>query len=97
MRQSDNPMRNVDWHDWVEEIDESAYAVVSMAEEVYHGNIFQASTMLLVPADTPRHRARQGALEKLVGEMRSGSHLKIRYAASRFGMPMIGKVRDLRR
>lgn len=100
-----DPMRNVIWQSWVEPIDQGAYAVIARAEETWHGGVYSASTMLLVEMGVRSWIAHKQALEKLRNEMTRGIHLGgvvrqgITFAVGphRFGMPLRGWVRDLRR
>lgn len=99
-----DPMKNVVWREWVEPVDHQAYAVVATAEETHRGGIYAAGTFLLAPAGTRRWQAIDQAREKLIGEMRRGVHVErsrqhgvVTTYMSRFGMPLVGWLKDLRR
>jgi hypothetical protein len=92
-------MKNVVRNEWTEPVDGQAYAAIAMASETWRGGIYQAGTFLLVPRDVPRYRARREVQEKLAAEMERGDHRRSSTVAfmHRFGMPLVGWVRDLRR
>ena len=103
MRQRRDPMANVVRRTWTERIDDEAFAAVAEFSETWHGMVFAASTFLLQPLGTWRERiaAREKVEQKLAIELRRGDHLiKAQgggYYQGRFGMPMVGKTRDLHR
>lgn len=95
-----DPMKNVVWQEWREQIDSEAYAMVAIATEVWRGGIYSASTMMLFAPSVPLYRAREDVHLKLLGEMRELFHVRAvspGYVQHRFGMPWRGWVRDLRR
>lgn len=94
-------MKNVVRRDWREDIDSEAYAVLAMAEEVWRGGVYRASTFILAPRIVPTYQARREAYEKLAREMEQRVYVrqagKGGFYMHRFGMPHVGWVRDLRR
>ncbi len=95
-----DPMKNVLWYHWREEIDSQAYAMVALATEVWRGGVYAAGTFLLVSRDVSVYRAREHVCEKLSREMKDLTHVRALnpgYVQHRHGMPWRGWVRDLRR
>jgi|SRR5882672_9922625 len=89
---------------WIERVDGACHVACAHFEEVYRGDIFSASSILLFE---PVGRwavkdAQDQAVEKLKAELVRGDHVRHQsglnyYIHQRNRMPFAGKVRDLRR
>lgn len=86
---------------WAERIDGDAFAACARFEEVHKGDIYAASTFLLVSrSEKGWHGWRDKVEAKLRDEMERKVHLVYggkSWEQQRRGMPLVGRVRDLRR
>jgi hypothetical protein len=97
-------MRNVVRRTWTEPIDRESFAAIAEFSEVYRGVIFRASTFLLAEWTGRRGHDKAMTFEKvtimLEEELKAGVHCALSrggWRHNRFGMPAVGRVRDLNR
>jgi len=81
---------------WTETIDRLMYVAHARVSETWRGQLFAASTFMLITHDVPRYRGRVIARERLQHQLARLEFLPDG-GVHRFGMPPIGRVRDLGR
>src|SRR5882672_7928440 len=96
-----DPMANVVRRTWTEAIDDKAFAAIAEFSETWHGMIFAASTFMLGELTLRPWTDKRAACERvnilLEEQLRAGVHSDGGRRFNRHGMPMVGKLRDLRR
>ncbi len=87
---------NVIRYEWTDSIDVAMYAAHAGAHEVYRGQIFGASCFVLCDGTLPRWQGRQSARWR-PQQLLAQHHFIPDGGVHRFGMPVVGAVRDLGR